>query len=316
VPVDDSGYVAFAAYALTHLEGWTEVDAISAAMTAYFGAPVGMEAYKAAKEPVMEQIDKAIDRLRGKLYSLEQQSADEARIESLRQKGELILAYGATLDPEQASFRAQYDPDDPELEIDLDPRLSYSENAQEYFEKYEKAKRAARQVPRRIALARHEIRYLQQLKTDLHLAENWPEISEIREQLQEEGYWQGSRSAAPRGGRPGVRRFTDDGYVILVGRNARQNHELITERASGRDLWLHARRIPGSHVIIKNDGRPIPDRIVQRAAGLAAYYSAARRDTAVEVDVTERRYVRTIKGGKPGMVTYQNEETLTVHPQK
>jgi predicted ribosome quality control (RQC) complex YloA/Tae2 family protein len=285
-------------------------------MTAYYGAPVGMEAYNAAKEPVMEQIDAAIDRLRGKLFSLEQQSADDAKIESLRKKGELTLAYGATLAPKQTAFRAQYEPDGPELEIDLDPRLSYSENAAEYFEKYEKAKRATRQVPRRIARTRHEIRYLQQLKTDLHMAENWPEITEIREQLQDEGYWQGSRAATPRGGRPGMRRFTDDGYVILVGRNARQNHELITERAGGRDLWLHARRIPGSHVIVKNDGRPIPDRVIQHAAELAAYYSAGRHDTNVEVDITERRYVRPIKGGKPGMVTYQNEETLTVRPKK
>ena len=316
VPVAEAGYVAFAAYALTHLDGWTQVDSISAAMTAYYGAPVGMEAYKVAKEPVMEQIDGAIDRLRGKLFSLEQQSADDAKIETLRKKGELILAYGATLTPKQTVFRAQYDPDEPEMEIELEPRLSYSENAKAYFEKYEKAKRAGRQVPRRIALTRHEIRYLQQLKTDLHMAESWPEITEIREQLQDEGYWQGSRTAAPRGGRPGIRRFTEDGYVILVGRNARQNHELITERAGGHDLWLHARRIPGSHVIVKNDGRPIPEKIIQRAAELAAYYSAGRHDTSVEVDVTERRYVRPIKGGKPGMVTYKNEETLTVRPKK
>ncbi len=73
---------------------------------------------------------------------------------------------------------------------------------------------------------------------------------------------------------------------------------------------------PGSHVIIKNDGRPIPEQVIQKAARLAAYYSAKRDETSVEVDVTERRHVRPIKGGKPGQVTYKHERTLTVRPGK
>jgi predicted ribosome quality control (RQC) complex YloA/Tae2 family protein len=104
--------------------------------------------------------------------------------------------------------------------------------------------------------------------------------------------------------------------VIFVGRNAIQNHELVTQRSGRSDLWLHARRIPGSHVIIRNDGRPIPEAVIEYAAQLAAYYSAKREDTSVEVDVTERRHVRPIKGGKPGMVNYKNEYTLTVKPRK
>jgi predicted ribosome quality control (RQC) complex YloA/Tae2 family protein len=310
------GYIAFAAYPLTHLDDWRAVDSISEAMTLYFGAPVGMEAYTAAKGPVRAQIEEALDRLRGKLYSLEQQATDEKKIESLRKQGELLLAYGPTLSPGQRVLRAQYDPDGPVYEIDLDPDISPVANANSYFERYEKAKRAAEDVPKLRARTRLEIGYLRQLRTDLELAENWPEIDAVREALQEAGYWRGARQKGPGGGRPGIRRYTTpDGFVILAGRNAAQNHTLVTERASGDDLWLHARRLPGSHVIVKNDGRPIPDEVIQQAAMLAAYYSAGRADAAIDVDVTDRRYVRPIKGGKPGMVSYRNERTLHVTPR-
>jgi predicted ribosome quality control (RQC) complex YloA/Tae2 family protein len=313
----ENGYRAFAAYSLTHLEGWTPVASISEAMSLYFGAPVGEGAYEAGKDTVRAQLDGALKRAQRKLESLERQMSGSAEIERLRQQGELIYAYAPTLEPGQREFQAQYDPDGPPLTVTLDPALTAIENAQRYFERYEKAKRAAADVPKLQATAHQEVAYLEQLATDLDLAESWPEIDLVREALQKDGFWKGPRTRGPRGGKPGIRRFTSkDGFVILVGRNAAQNHTLITERSAGDDLWLHAHNLPGSHVIVKNDGRPIPDEVIQWAARLAAYYSAARADTTVEVDVTQRRYVRPIRGGRPGMVTYKNEETLTVRPGK
>lgn len=314
---EPEGYVAFAAYPLTHLDGWQPVESISAAMTAYFGAPVGMDAYLAAKGPVREEVEGAIDRVQRKLDALDREQSSAEEIETLRRQGELILAYAATLTPGQALLRAQYDPEGPVLDIPLDTGLTPVENAQKLFERYDKAKRAAEDIPRLRRGAAHEMGYLKQLATDLDLAESWPEIDEVREALQEGGYWRGTRRRGPKGGRPGVRRFTlGDGFVVFVGRNAAQNHELVTERAAGDDLWLHARGVPGSHVIVKHDGRPIPEAVIEAAARLAAYYSAARGDASVEVDVTQRRHVRPIRGGKPGMVTYRNERTLSVPPQK
>ncbi len=317
VPAADRGYVAFAAYPLTQFDGWQTVGSISEAMTLYFGAPVGMDAYLAGKQPVRDQLEAALDRLQRKLAALDRQAVEAADIERLRKQGELILAYGATLEPGQETLTAQYDPDEPAYEIKLDTSLSHVENAQQYFERYEKAKRAAADIPKLKRGAEHEIGYVQQLATDLELAESWPDIEAVRDALQENGYWQGPKQRGPRGGKPGIRRFTTaDGFVVLAGRNADQNHTLVTERSGSTDLWLHARGIPGSHVIIKDDGREIPQAVINQAARLAAYYSAARNDTAVDVDVTERRYVKPIKGGKPGMVTYRNERTLRVPPGK
>ncbi len=318
VPAPEAeGYLAFAAYRITALEGFEPRASISEAMADYFGAPIGLEAYTAGKSKVREQIDDALERVRRKLASLEREHASPDEIEMLRKKGELLLAYGATIKPKQERFAAEYDPDGPMLLIQLDPALSPLENAKAYFERYDKAKRAAEDVPALQDAAWQEMAYLEQLATDLDLAENWPEIQEVREALQEAGYWRGERTRGPKGGKPGIRRFkTEEGFVILAARNAAQNHELITEKSASGDLWLHAHGLPGSHVIIKNDGRPIPEAVIERAARLAAYYSGGRGSTTVEVDVTERRYVRPIKGAGPGLVTYKNERTLTVRPEK
>ncbi len=315
--VEGTGYRAFAAYRLTHLEGWQPVESISAAMAAYFGALVGEDAYAPAKRQVQMQIDEALARVRRKVEALERELASAEEIETLRKKGELLLAYGPALKRGQRVLRAQYDPDGPLMEIEIDPTLTAVENARRYFERYEKAKRAGADVPALLAKTQQEAAYLEQLATDLQLAESWPEIDAVRESLQESGHWRGAPMRGPRGGKPGIRRIvTDDGFVILIGRNAAQNHALITECSAAGDLWLHARDLPGGHVIVKNDGRPIPDEVVRRAAELAAYYSARRESASVEVIVTERRYVRPVKGGKPGMVTYRKERTLSVTPRR
>jgi predicted ribosome quality control (RQC) complex YloA/Tae2 family protein len=307
---------AFAAYELRHLGEFERVASMSAAMAAYFGAPVGEQAYDAGKDTVRVQLDEALDRARRKREAMARQVEEQANVELLRKQGELVLAYASVIAQEQTELRAQYDVDGPTLTIPLDPTLTALQNAQRYFDRYEKAKRAAADVPRLMVMAEHEVAYLEQLAIDLVMAENWPEIDAVREALQDGGYWRGPKTRGPAGGKPGPRRVVAaDGTVILIGRNAAQNHRLVTEGGSPEDLWLHARGLPGSHVMVRSGGRAIPPEVIRQAAELAAYYSAGRDDTSVEVDVTERRYVRPIRGGKPGMVTYRNEHTLAVNPR-
>lgn len=310
---EEGGYRAFAAYPLTHRGLYTPIEGISAAMAAYFGAPVKEQAYTAGKKPVAAQIEAAHKRVQRKLAALDRESATAQDIELLRKQAELLLAYGPTIRSGQNFFQAQYDPGGPMLGIDIDPTLTPVENANRYFERYDKAKRAAADIPALHEAAEREAAYLAQLATDLDLAESWPEIDAVREQLQQAGYWQGQKTRVPKSGKPGIRRLTTaDGFVILVGRNAEQNHALVTEKSKPGDLWLHVRGRPGSHVIVRNDGRAIPEEVIQRAAELAALYSAGRGEASVDVDVTDRRYVRPVKGGRPGQVTYKNERVVTV----
>ncbi len=313
----ESGIEAFSVYPLQHMAGWHPVETVSAALAAYYGAPVGEDAYNAAKVPVRAAIEEASGRLRGKLASLEKSLTDESDREVLRQSGELILAYQFQIQPGQTELKAQYDLDQPELVIRLDPALTALENAQAYFARYDKAKRALDDVPGLVEETRNELDWLAQLVTDLEFAMSWPEIDEVQQNLQAKGYWRGqtTKRIAGSGQSAPLKIATRDGYVIWVGRNSRQNELVTFGKGGGQDVWLHARGVPGAHVVIKSDGRKIPDTIIQQAASIAAYYSASRADAKVPVDVTRCMYVKKIKGAATGMVTYRNEETVMVAPR-
>jgi predicted ribosome quality control (RQC) complex YloA/Tae2 family protein len=312
----DGQVSAYAAYEITHLPNAQPAESISAALSAFYGAPVGEEAYANAKKPVQAQLDEALEKVSRRLEALKRSQRDETERDRLRHSGELILAYHYQIERGQTTLSAQYDFDAPPLEIALDPTLTPLENAQHYFEQYEKAKRAAAEIPSLVAAAQREIDFLRQLETDLALAANYPEIGEVQDALQANGYWRGAPSARPRGGKSAPLKIsTPEGFVIWVGRNARQNEEVTFSKGRAEDMWLHARGVPGAHVIVKSGGRSLPSSVLERAASLAAYYSAGRSQAYVPVDVTERRHVRKIKGGKAGMVTYRNESTLNVAPR-
>ncbi|MCY3833596.1 MAG: NFACT RNA binding domain-containing protein [Chloroflexi bacterium] len=300
---------------LTHLD-WAARESISAAMQEYFGAINSRDAYAEAKKPVLGAIDESKRKLAAKLDSLQRGLRDESSMERLRQSGELILAYQYTVDSGQRELRAQYEPDEPELVVALDPALSPLENAQSYFRRYEKAKSAAGAVPALIEETRVELRFVEQLERDLAVAGNWPEIDDVIQILQERGHWQGARlKHIGGGGRAGPLRLVNRaGYVIWLGRNSRQNERVTFKLAKPQDIWLHARDAPGAHVVIRNDGRRISDELIAEAAAVAAWYSKRRGDARVQVDYTRVKYVKAIKGAGPGMVAYRNENSLFVQP--
>lgn len=311
---DERGVTAFSVYPLTHLDGWERLDTVSEALAAYYGAPIGPEAYAAAKAPIRAIIDEATARLSAKLASLNESMTDDSERELLKLSGEMILAYQYAIRPGQTELKAEYDAGKPPLAITLNPDLTPLENAQAYFARYNKAKRALEDVPRLIADTHAALQHLAQLQTDLDLASNWPEIDEVQAALMAAGYARrgtlkrlgGGTSSGP------MRLVTRDGFVIWVGRNSRQNELVTFGKGSPEDLWLHARGVPGAHVVIKMDGRAIPDDVVAVAASIAAHYSAKRGESKAQVDVTRVKYVKKIKGAAAGMVTYRNESTLTV----
>ncbi len=308
---------AYSVYPLTHLGEWHRTETISEAMVAYYGAAVGDEAYEVAKKPVQAAIEEGKTRYRAKIESMERGLRDQSEIEQLQQSGELILAYQYNMQPGQQELVAQYEVEAEPLTIKLDPDLTPLENAQKYFDKYNRAKRAQANVPELIAEAQHTLDYILQLENDLQHAAKWPDIDEVIQALQKLDLNVGKKKLKRigGGGHSGPLKLSKDGYVIWVGRNSRQNEQVTFRTAKSDDLWLHARNVPGAHVIIRNDGRRIPENLIEECAAIAAYYSGKRGDSKVDVDVTRIKYVKPIKTAGPGMVTYRNERTITVAPQ-
>ena len=202
-----------------------------------------------------------------------------------------------------------------DLIIALDPKRTPVEQAERMFDRAAKMERAARIIPRRRARLEADRAYLQQLESDLSLAQDQPEIVAVREALREAGYLRqrrDRREKAPRDRSRPLRYLSPEGFPILVGRNARQN-EIVTFSEAGRDdLWLHVRDGPGAHVVIRCGGQPVPELTLNVAARLAAWYSGQRGNAGVAVAITQQRFVTRMAGGRPGQVHYRGEETISV----
>jgi predicted ribosome quality control (RQC) complex YloA/Tae2 family protein len=315
--LDEDGHpLAFAPYPLRHLANTQTVEPFSTVVEAYFAEAAS--GYAAAKAPLQQAIEEARQKLARRRERLSEDAATRANPAAFKEQGELILACTHQIQPGQTELVVDWLPGESPTKIKLEPSLSASENAQQYFNRYRKAQRAAEEIPAQFKKVELEESYLEQLEQDLDMAENRPEIEVIAEALAEAGYYHSKKGRQKRQKQASTRylRLTAPaGAKVWAGKNALQNAHLTFDRAAPDDLWLHARDVPGAHVIIPTaEGLP-SEADVFWAAGVAAYYSRARHDTSVEVDVTLKKHVRAIKGAAPGLVTYHNESTLRVAPQ-
>jgi predicted ribosome quality control (RQC) complex YloA/Tae2 family protein len=325
--------VAFAPYRLRHLEDQCEVSEIASISEAvelgYSGRAVA-EAHAGIPEtanqlvrPLLEAIDarrRQVDRRRSALARSREAAGDP---EPLRQIGQAILANAYQIVPGQVRLSVDG------LEIHLDPRETPSQNAQRYFKEYKRARDASRRVPELVAVAERELGYLAEMDTLVRIADDPSRIRALREELRVAGIVKDRAPRAPRkigkyskqpASQPGegpspIRVPLPDGFVAWVGTSAKGNEHVTFDVAGQEDVWLHARQRPGSHVIVRTSGQQVPSRVLQRAAELAAFYSQGRTDSRVAVDWTPRKFVRRIRGGPPGLVSYINEQTVDVPPR-
>ncbi|MEA3375226.1 MAG: NFACT RNA binding domain-containing protein [Chloroflexota bacterium] len=315
VALDEEGNViAFAPYKLHQFPHTEPAPDINDAMWRYFQQRIPADAYAVARQRVRGLIEEARSRVNQALEDVLGQAVDQEELDALREAGELLLTYQHRVERGAREVTVPGYDGEPRT-IDLKPELTAVENAQSYFEHYRKRSRAAKAIPARVRTLETDLAYLEQLDTDLSLAETRPEIDAVHDALVDAGWTRKRPKQSSSGMVSRPRRFEIQGFPVFVGRNASQNEQVTFERGNADDLWLHARGLPGAHVVVKSSGRPVPNEVVERAASLAAYYSSARDSDRVEVDVTERRFVRRAPGRRAGLVTYRNERTLAVEPR-
>lgn len=306
--------IAVAAFLLTQFTQFDEIPSMSAALEKFYGAE---ESYQAVKVPLRAQIVAALEKLERVRASLQRELISRAEIEDLKLKGDMILGYQHTLTPGQTKLHAHVT-EDSALDIALDPNLSPVENANAYYEKYKRARDAQLRVPERLAVVENDILFAQQALNDLELAETRAEIDQIAEQASQANLIREAGARAAKNVAPSAPRqfVSPDGLQILVGRNARQNDALTFERAKPDDVWLHARGHAGSHVILLSNGANVSQATIEFAASLAAYFSQARSNGAVDVIYTARKNVQRVRGAgaHPGLVTVKQENVVRVKP--
>ena len=303
-----AAYSPFPLRSLAELEE-EPMASISAAAESFYGGTRAVTGHSQSRDRLVALLREAQAKVAARRRALDEQLRGAAAAEAHRRAGEMIYAYLHTLRPGQTRLELE------DGAIALDPGLSPVENAQAYFERYRRAQAAAANLPELAAAADLELAYLDQLLAFADLAGSLEEIQAIESEWRDHARGPAAAPARRKSSQMrGPRRLrTVRGDSILIGRNGQQNDQVSFELAGPDDLWLHARGLPGAHVILQWRAGP-EDRFVEAAAQLAAYYSPARAATAVEVDITPRRHVRKIKGGPPGLVTYRNEQTVRVAP--
>ena len=253
-----------------------------------------------------------------KKYDLQKkQLKDTEKREKYRIYGELIHTYGYSVEEGSNKMQAwNYYDDNREITIPLDPDLTPAENAGRYFEKYNKQKRTFEALSRFIEETEQEIEYLRSVSNALDISREENDLTQIKEELREAGYIKkrGPREKKARFTSRPFHYVTEDGFHLYAGRNNYQNEELTFHFANGADWWFHSKKAPGSHVILKNDGRDIPDHIYEIAGQLAAWYSSARSADKVEIDYIQKKHVKKVAGAKPGFVIYHTNYSLMAAP--
>lgn len=238
-----------------------------------------------------------------------------------RLKGELITANIYAVEEGAKTIKATnyYDENMPVIEISLDPTLTPSENAQRYYNKYNKAKRTLAALEIQKKQNDEELAYLESVLTAIEIAADDADLKDIRDELTEQGFMKKKyNKKTPRTKKSKPMHFvSSDGIDIYVGKSNTQNDELTLKFAQPHNIWLHTKNTPGSHVIIDVNGLDeLPDNTLLEAANLACCYSKAKEGTNVAVDYALRKFVRKPNGAKPGMVIYDHNYSVYVTPDK
>ena len=276
------------------------------------------DAMRQKSQGIRKTVSNLCQRLNRKIAIQEKELAATYDRERLRQLGDILTANIHRIQKGQTKVECEdfYDEEMKLIEIPLSVLLSPQQNAAKFYKDYARMKTAEKELTKQIAIAQEELSYLGSVLEELNRAGSEQELEEIRHELQDSGYLKADtgKKRVKTGKLPPMRFVSTDGYPIYVGRNNRQNEELTFKSARKDDLWLHASKVHGSHVIIACAGVTPPDDTITQAAQLAAYYAETGDGQNIAVDMTPVKQVKKIPNGKPGMVIYHSYKTIIANP--
>ena len=293
-------------------------ESFTALLDSYYVVRDRKDAMRQKSQAVRKTVSNLCQRLQRKLAIQEKELLATYDRERLRQLGDILTANIHRIQKGQTVITVEdfYDENMSQIEVPLSPLLSPQQNAAKFYKDYARMKNAEKELTRQIELGEQELQYLKSVLEELNRAQTDGELEEIRRELQDGGYVRADtgKRKMKQGKLPPLRFESTDGYPIYVGRNNRQNDELTFKLARKDDIWCHASKVHGSHVIISCGGTQPPDDTVTQAAQLAAYYAETGGGQNIPVDVTAVKQVKKTPGGKPGMVIYHTYRTVIVNP--
>lgn len=305
----------FSALPLTHFGEYEtkSYDSMSELLENYYASKNTITRIRQKSVDLRKIVQTALERNRKKYDLQAKQILDTENRDKYRVYGELINTYGYGLEDGAKELECFNYYTNEDIKIPLEPTKSARENAQKYFDKYNKQKRTYEALVELIEETKAEIEYLDSVSNALDIALSEDDLSQIKEELADAGYVKRkfTKKKVKINSKP-FHYISSDGYHMYVGKNNIQNEELTFDFAVGNDWWFHAKGCPGSHVIVKTNGDELPDRTFEEAGKLAAYYSKNRGNDKVEIDYIEKKHVKKPKGGKPGFVVYYTNYSLMI----
>ena len=262
-------------------------------------------------------VQTALERNARKLDLQMKQMSDCDKKDKYRVYGELLNTYGYSAAEGDKSITVNDYNTGKDITIPLDPTLTPNQNAKKYFDKYTKLKRTQEALEEQIKESSEAVEQLESIATALDIAKKEAALAQIRQELADSGYIKSRPSGKGRKEKITSKPFhylSSDGFDIYVGKNNIQNDELTFKVANGGDWWFHAKKIPGSHVVLLTGGKEVPDRAFEEAAALAAFYSKGKNQEKVEIDYLKRKDVKKPGGAKPGFVVYYTNYSMAISP--
>ena len=295
-----------------------EFPTVSAMLDTYYSSRDTLNRIRQKSSDLRRIVQTSLERNRKKYILQQKQLKDTAKKDKYKIYGELINTYGYGLEEGAKSFQALNYYTDEEITVPLDPTLTPSENAKKYFDRYGKLKRTEEALTEQLADTESEIEHLESISNALDIARAESDLSQIKEELTEYGFIK-KHSFSKKGQKMQAKSkplhyISSDGFDIFVGKNNYQNDELTFKTATGNDWWFHAKKMAGSHVIVKTPDGELPDRTFEEAGRLAAYYSKGRTAPKVEIDYIQKKHVKKPGGAKPGFVVYYTNYSLMAAP--
>lgn len=312
---DNKNPIEFAAIPLTlyNDKDVREVSSISSVLEQYYAERNMVTRIRQKSVDLRKIVQTALER-NVKKYDLQlRQMKDTEKKDKYKIYGELLNTYGYNLEPGAKSLEALNYYTNEMVTIPLDETLTPQENAKKYFDKYGKLKRTYEALSELTVQVKEEIDHLESISTALDIALLEDDLVQIKEELIESGYIRrkGGSKKSKITSKP-FHYISSDGFHMYVGKNNFQNDELTFKFATGNDWWFHAKKIPGSHVVVKTEGQELPDRTFEEAARLAAYYSKGRNQEKVDIDYIQKKHVKKPAGAKPGFVVYYTNFSMMI----
>ncbi len=286
-------------------------ESVNDMIDTYFAHHIQKRLMKKLKASLSSIVDKELKKLKNNLKIQQKLLANKDKAEKNKLKADLLMSNLYALQDGAAKAELRDFEDKNTIEIELDENLSIIDNANKYYTKYNKSKRAYTIALEFVEKIQGEIDYYDEILFSIEIADNFEDLNEISQELTPQKVEKGEKSKKDK--TINIEKREIDGYLIYIGKNNKQNDHIFSKISAPEDVWFHVLNVPGSHILVKNTSEnALPDKILLEASKLAKEFSTSRNSGKVPIIYTLRKYVKKPPNQKGGMVTYRNETEIVV----